>query len=424
MLILSCLLNSIAYILAQYLFFDKKVKKPVAYVIGLVIFSAISFIPAFSFEEKHLLISAVTVICCFFSFRGKWNTRIIPVLILFFIMSAVYGTAFSICNLIIPGFNPQNYTGLSHICQEVLCIGFISLGLLIKKLLKNDRRKKLLKIADKYLIFTTIFTAMIIAITVALLQYSGRLTNDIRYQNIVEVVSGIAYISLGFMGGMTLYVLHVNEEMRSLMNNEVMIKDMQKKYYEALLDQEKETRAYRHDMANHIMCLNALAQKGNLETLRSYLDDMQGELQKIQLKKFNTGNEIMDIMSNFYIPQLSDKIKINFRVRSVPNLDEMKLCTIYSNLLQNAVEELNSDPTREGNLEILFTQDIDVFRFMISNSIFREKENDSFATRKKDKKNHGIGLENVKRVVDELGGKIWITDKDNIFKVIVELKNQ
>ena len=51
MLILSCLLNSIAYILAQYLFFDKKVKKPVAYVIGLVIFSAISFIPAFSFEE-------------------------------------------------------------------------------------------------------------------------------------------------------------------------------------------------------------------------------------------------------------------------------------------------------------------------------------------------------------------------------------
>ena len=196
------------------------------------------------------------------------------------------------------------------------------------------------------------------------------------------------------------------------------------KYYEALLDQEKETRAYRHDMANHIMCLNALAQKGNLETLRSYLDDMQGELQKIQLKKFNTGNEIMDIMSNFYIPQLSDKIKINFRVRSVPNLDEMKLCTIYSNLLQNAVEELNSDPTREGNLEILFTQDIDVFRLMISNSIFREKENDSFATRKKDKKNHGIGLENVKRVVDELGGKIWITDNDNIFKVIVELKNQ
>ena len=172
------------------------------------------------------------------------------------------------------------------------------------------------------------------------------------------------------------------------------------------------------------MCLNALAQKGNLETLRSYLDDMQGELQKIQLKKFNTGNEIMDIMSNFYIPQLSDKIKINFRVRSVPNLDEMKLCTIYSNLLQNAVEELNSDPTREGNLEILFTQDIDVFRLMISNSIFREKENDSFATRKKDKKNHGIGLENVKRVVDELGGKIWITDNDNIFKVIVELKNQ
>ena len=424
MLILSCLFNILAYILAQYLFFDKKVKEPIAYVIGLVIYSAISFIPALSVEEKHLLIYVVTTVCCFFSFRGKWKTRIIPVFILFFIISAVYGIALSVCNLLIARFIPQNLTGLYNISREILCVGFISLGLLIKKLIKTDRRKKLLKIADKYLIFTTLFTAMIIALTISLLEYSGNIISDVKYQNIVTIVSGIAYISLGFLGGMTLYVKQVNEEMRTLMNNEVMIKDMQKKYYEALLDQEKGTRAYRHDMANHIMCLNALAGKGDLETLRSYLNDMQGELQKIQGRKYKTGNEILDIMSNFYLPQLSDKIKVNFRVKSVPKLDEMSLCTIYSNLLQNAVEELNSSPEREGNLDIIFSQDIDVCRLMISNSIFREKEENSLKTHKKDKKNHGIGLSNVKKVVDDLGGKIWITDKDNIFKVIVELKNQ
>ena len=424
MLILSCLFNILAYILAQYLFFDKKVKEPIAYVIGLVIYSAISFIPALSVEEKHLLIYVVTTVCCFFSFRGKWKTRIIPVFILFFIISAVYGIALSVCNLLIARFIPQNLTGLYNISREILCVGFISLGLLIKKLIKTDRRKKLLKIADKYLIFTTLFTAMIIALTISLLEYSGNIISDVKYQNIVTIVSGIAYISLGFLGGMTLYVKHVNEEMRTLMNNEVMIKDMQKKYYEALLDQEKGTRAYRHDMANHIMCLNALAEKGDLETLRSYLNDMQGELQKIQGRKYKTGNEILDIMSNFYLPQLSDKIKVNFRVKSVPKLDEMSLCTIYSNLLQNAVEELNSSPEREGNLDIIFSQDIDVCRLMISNSIFREKEENSLKTHKKDKKNHGIGLSNVKKVVDDLGGKIWITDKDNIFKVIVELKSQ
>ena len=424
MLILSCLFNILAYILAQYLFFDKKVKEPIAYVIGLVIYSAISFIPALSVEEKHLLIYVVTTVCCFFSFRGKWKTRIIPVFILFFIISAVYGIALSVCNLLIARFIPQNLTGLYNISREILCVGFISLGLLIKKLIKTDRRKKLLKIADKYLIFTTLFTAMIIALTISLLEYSGNIISDVKYQNIVTIVSGIAYISLGFLGGMTLYVKQVNEEMRTLMNNEVMIKDMQKKYYEALLDQEKGTRAYRHDMANHIMCLNALAEKGDLETLRSYLNDMQGELQKIQGRKYKTGNEILDIMSNFYLPQLSDKIKVNFRVKSVPKLDEMSLCTIYSNLLQNAVEELNSSPEREGNLDIIFSQDIDVCRLMISNSIFREKEENSLKTHKKDKKNHGIGLSNVKKVVDDLGGKIWITDKDNIFKVIVELKNQ
>ncbi len=279
-------------------------------------------------------------------------------------------------------------------------------------------------LADKYLIFSTLFTAMIIALTLALLEYSGNMIGDAKYRNAVTIISGIAYISLGFLGGMTLYVKHVNEEMKTLMNNEVMIKDMQKKYYEALLDQEKGTRAYRHDMANHIMCLNALAAKGNLETLRTYLDDMQGELQKIQGRKYATGNEILDIMSNFYLPQLSDKIKVNLRVRALPKIDEMNLCTIYSNLLQNAVEELNSCPNREGNLDIIFSQDEDVFKLMIANSIFREKESGSLETRKEDKKNHGIGLSNVKRVVNDLGGKIWINDKDNVFRVIVELKNQ
>ncbi len=424
MLILSCLFNILTYILAQYLFFDKKLKKPVAYAIGLAVYSALSFIPALSVDEKHLLIYAVTTVCCFFSFRGKLRTRIIPVFTLFFIISAVYGISLSICNLLIARFIPQDAAGLYNICREVLCLCFVCLGLLIKKLIKNDSREKLLLLADKYLIFSTLFTAMIIALTLALLEYSGNMIGDAKYRNAVTIISGIAYISLGFLGGMTLYVKHVNEEMKTLMNNEVMIKDMQKKYYEALLDQEKGTRAYRHDMANHIMCLNALAAKGNLETLRTYLDDMQGELQKIQGRKYATGNEILDIMSNFYLPQLSDKIKVNLRVRALPKIDEMNLCTIYSNLLQNAVEELNSCPNREGNLDIIFSQDEDVFKLMIANSIFREKESGSLETRKEDKKNHGIGLSNVKRVVNDLGGKIWINDKDNVFRVIVELKNQ
>ena len=43
-------------------------------------------------------------------------------------------------------------------------------------------------------------------------------------------------------------------------------------------------------------------------------------------------------------------------------------------------------------------------------------------TQKKDKKNHGIGLSNVKSVVEELGGKILIQNDTNLFKVLVELK--
>lgn len=424
MVLLSCVFNMLAYILAQNLFFQKKVRKPIAYIVGLAVFAVIACMSVFSESEKHLLIYVVTVFCCFFSFHGNWKTRILPVFTLFFIMTAIYGVVQFIYDLFFFRIIPRESVTQYNFFGEILSICILCMGVLIKNTVKKERKEKILKIAEKYLDITTIITALIITFTISLLEYSKNMISDDKYQYMAAVVSGIAYVSVFLLCGMTIYVKHLNEELKSLMNNELMMKDMQKKYYEALLDQEKETRAYRHDMANHMLCLSALAEKGDLPALRSYLDDMQGELNLIKGKNYRTGNEVLDIMSNFYIPQLSDKIRVNFQVKAVPDLDDMKICTIYANLLQNAIEELSSDPNRSGILEIFFQQEKDVYRLMMANSVFRRTETDKLVTHKEDKKNHGLGLKNVKRVVNDLGGKVWISKNDEIFKVIVELKTE
>ena len=422
MVIISCALKILEYILAEYLFLNGKVKRPIAYVIGLSVFSATTFIPALSADAKYLLVYIVVPICCFFSMQGKWKSRILPAFILFFVVTAVDGIVQFFYNLILYKVISRDMFDLYCLCKDVMSIALVFTGVLIKRLVRKDFIDHWIRSAEKHMDFSAILTAMIITFTISLLEYSQNMISNEKYQHLSTVVSGIAYISIVFLVGMAIYVKHLNEEQKTLMNNELMMKDIQKKYYEALLDQEKDTRAYRHDMANHMLCLSALAEKGDLPALRTYLDDLLGEFQRIKGRTYRTGNEILDIMSNFFLPQLSDKIEINFQVAAVSELDEMKICTIYANLIQNAVEELKSDPDRPGKLDIIFKQKDEVCRLMIANSIFREKGKDILATQKTDKKNHGLGLKNVERVVDDLGGKMWITTEDQLFKVLVEIK--
>ena len=124
------------------------------------------------------------------------------------------------------------------------------------------------------------------------------------------------------------------------MEKQIHMKDMQKKYYDTLLERENDTRKFRHDMSNHLICLENLAREDNLEALRKYLGQMREQMQEIQKKSYSVGNDILNILTNHYVSLLDDNTRVTVSGFIHTGTDEMKLCTIYANLLQNAVEEL------------------------------------------------------------------------------------
>lgn len=423
MLIFFCIFEMLKYILSESLFLGKINKKHRIYLVGIFAYACFAFFVNVSAGEKNIAACAVALVCFFLTIEGDWKSRFINSLILFFITVSVSGISQFLYDVFFSCLFNDESKVLQYLIKDFTSVLLICLGLITKMLMKKSTRQKLKLFIEGNMNFGTIFAALIITFSLSLLEISKEMIPDQKYRNMVVAVSGIAYVSIGFLGGMTLYIKRMNDEMKELMKNEVMLNDIQKKYYEALLDKEKETRAYRHDISNHLICLSALAEEGKTEAIVTYLDDMQGEIRRIKGKTYNTGNEILDIMTNFYLPQLSDKIKIEVRASAEIDIDDRKICTIYSNLLQNAVEELNSNPQKEGELNILFKKQNGIFSMMISNSIFREKKNGEYKTQKEDKKNHGIGLSNVKTAVEDLGGKIYINSDDGMFKVIVEIKD-
>ena len=105
-------------------------------------------------------------------------------------------------------------------------------------------------------------------------------------------------------------------------------------------------------------------------------------------------------------------------------IDSDVLCTIYANVLQNAIEELSKG--EEGYLNIVFLQGNEYIQFSVENSLYyktREKKN-IFFTEKENKKNHGIGLKNVKKTIEENEGRMDIIYDDKKFKIEIVLRNK
>lgn len=410
----------VKYILAEKLFFENEKKSYWAYVIGFVIFAAFSFIMKIPMKEKHFVALIVILISLYFTLQGKQLNKFFDYLcVLFFIMISISGTVQFFYEIFFLEKLSKYASFLSFLIKDIMSILLLVILIVIKKKTNKDFRKKVIKLTEDKSNFVIICTALISVATIISLDYFKRMASSEKEQIKVLAISGIAYISIGVLGGIALYIRTLNDETKKLIEKEIMLKDMQKKYYEALLEKEKETRLYRHDMSNHLVCLSGLAEKGEIGTLIVYLNKMRGEMNRIKGRYYETGNEILDIMTNFYLPQLSEHINISLQASPNIKLDEMKICTIYANLLQNAVEELNSVPERDGDLRICFKTTDNVYKIMIENSIFREKI--GFETQKKDKRNHGIGLKNVKNVVQELNGKMFISNNGKIFTVIVEL---
>ncbi|MDD6082709.1 MAG: GHKL domain-containing protein [Oscillospiraceae bacterium] len=189
-------------------------------------------------------------------------------------------------------------------------------------------------------------------------------------------------------------------------------------YYKRLLAQEQETRRFRHDIRNHLLCLDMLLKSKKYEEAEEYLEGMSDSVSALK-PVVKTGNMLInamvgDIKSRY--PNVS--VKWNGHIPDKFCISDMDVCTIFSNLLGNAFENAGLS---EENAEVKVTVKIlgSIITAIIQNNIavpVKEK-NGRFETHKKDVRNHGIGLQNVERCIKSLNGEIQYSYDDNLFTV-------
>ena len=117
--------------------------------------------------------------------------------------------------------------------------------------------------------------------------------------------------------------------------NEKLLKS-QENYYTMLLQKDKDTIKFRHDVSEHINCMYTLFNHGKNEELGEYFDKIGASLSELR-PKIQTGNDMLSAILNDSVNKYkSVKYEIEGKMPNETALSNMDICTIFSNLFDNA----------------------------------------------------------------------------------------
>ncbi len=288
-----------------------------------------------------------------------------------------------------------------------------------KKELNMERIRLYLKSRH---IFLMILGIVACGLYIAPIQIYGLTERGSYVSNLVTfgfTTSGIVFILL-----CTLFFLGNADKIqyRHMVEAKEKLLLQQQQYYKALIAKDEKTKKFRHDISNHIYCLSYLCKLGRYDELKKYLTDLENTIQDLRLKVY-TGNEVINIIVNDLLERYKEyhiqfiwtgMLPENLRISS------MDLCTIFSNLLINAIEavaKIGDYNKRIVNIKIkLLDNNIIVY---ISNPVSKKVNiiNNKLLTTKKDKGQHGYGSLNVEECVERYNGNISYSCNGDYFTV-------
>lgn len=201
--------------------------------------------------------------------------------------------------------------------------------------------------------------------------------------------------------------------------------ESQVEHYRYLENRERETKKFRHDIRSHMQMLGILYQEQNNEAFKQYIEEINGRVDQFAAHIL-VGNGIVDAMLNKYYDEAQQKgicIKVEGRFPADCKVSAYDLCTIFSNLLTNAIRAEEDYHGKEIDVLCKYT-DTDIL-IVVENDYTQIKKdgNGRLQTSKEDDANHGFGLEIVEECVERNHGQMDIQIEQNRFRVILSLKN-
>ena len=305
----------------------------------------------------------------------------------------------------------SNSTTIDQFVEKYIVIAFLVLYHLIVNVLIRKKVSYALY-PYQWVIIILCFVGMLMIVVPLELIASGE---SARVDTVDYIVMAICVMLMLFLFIIIMiwqsYVLRKNMKMKEReIGYQSMLKS-QSEYFDRLLKNDTEMRRLRHDMRAHIAALREMATRSGDEKILEYISGMEEKTNATNTKRY-TGNNAVDAVINELVSQMEEN-GVNFKFDGIINIREdikdFDLCTIFYNILKNAMEASMKVEGAERNVTVKVKNIGDKVGISVSNdTVIKELPETgvlySTYTTKEDSANHGFGTVNVKEVVSKYNG--------------------
>lgn len=187
---------------------------------------------------------------------------------------------------------------------------------------------------------------------------------------------------------------------------------------------EEKIKALRHDIKHHLSELMLLANKHDVAEIQKYIDEMNSFL-KNPNEIVASGNLEIDSVLNFMLQKAEKELKtVDIKVMLPEKVrHSFDINVMLGNLLENAIEAAGKTENKYLSVHIKLKRGIlkvNIENSFESSCILCEEQNRKdtiLKTTKPFTEQHGIGLKNVKKIVEKYNGTMAVTAQKGIFCV-------
>ncbi len=185
-----------------------------------------------------------------------------------------------------------------------------------------------------------------------------------------------------------------------------------------------EIKKAEHDLKHHMLSLMGIIEDGDLASAKTYIRSLIREYETNIFKYIIIDNSAINSILNLKIGRChSENIDIKVEVESdFDNFNDVDICVLIANLLDNAIEASNNIENPFISLSI--RNEKNYLCIMIKNKISYSviEGHKNLKTTKSDKSKHGFGLYSISQIVEKYDGIKNFYEKNGFFVADIWLK--
>lgn len=209
-----------------------------------------------------------------------------------------------------------------------------------------------------------------------------------------------------------------SETMEKLLN-------IQSDQYKLLTARIRDNRRARHDFRQHLTVIRDCAERGDLDSLKSYLKDYEAIYPAHELRSYCKNYAVNAILS-FYAEKAEKngiRMQVSIQMADPPLIPETEFCVLIGNLLENAVDACAG--TNAGIQPFIRLHIVQTGNSMLSitadNTSFESPDCSSEKLLSTKHSGYGIGTESIRMIAERYHGDARFTWKDGVFYASVML---